>query len=46
MFIETEERDDIFEALEQLINECTDQERVGITVNEAWEIMDNIRIDW
>lgn len=46
MFIETEERDDIFEALEQLINECTDKERVGITVNEAWEIMDNIRIDW
>ena len=46
MFIETEERDDIFEALEQLINECTDQERVGSTVNETWEIMDNIRIDW
>ena len=46
MFIETEERDDIFEALEQLINECIDHESIGITVHEAWEIMDSIRIDW
>ena len=30
----------------QLINECIDLESVGITVHEAWEIMDNIRIDW
>lgn len=46
MFIETEERDDIFEALEQLINECIDQKNIGITVHEAWDIMDSIKIDW
>ena len=46
MFIETEERDDIFEALVQLINECIDQKNIGITVHEAWDIMDSIKIDW
>ena len=53
-FIETEEREDIFAAMQQLYEECilhgkcgeTDETNAGITLGEIWNIMDGERDDW
>ncbi len=53
-FIETMERDDIYMAMQQLYEECvlhgtcgeTDETNALLTLEEAWDIMDEVRDDW
>lgn len=53
-FIETEEREDIFAAMQQLYEECvlhgawreSNEETVPLTLEELWNIMEDVREDW
>lgn len=53
-FIETDEREDIFMAMEQLYDECIlhgtseaiEEKNAFISLEEIWDIMDNERDDW
>lgn len=53
-FIETEEREDIFMAMQKLYEECilhgecgqTDEKKAPMTLSEIWDVMDEVREDW
>lgn len=53
-FIETEEREDIFMAMQQLYEECilhgkcgeTDGKTAPLTLSEVWDVMDEVRENW
>lgn len=53
-FIETEEREDIFQAMQQLYEECilhgacgeVDDKRAPLTLEELWDAMEEAREDW
>lgn len=53
-FIETEEREDIFQAMQNLYEECilhgvcreTDEKKAPITLEEVWDVMESVREDW
>lgn len=53
-FIETEEREDIFMAMQQLYEDCvlhgkwgeTDRKAVPLTLSEVWDVMDEVRENW
>ena len=44
-FIETEERDDIFAAMEQIYMECVQHKKL-ISIQELFDVMDDERDDW
>lgn len=44
-FIETEEREDIFAAMEQIYKECIQQKNI-ISIGELFDVMDHERDDW
>ncbi len=53
-FIETEEREDIFMAMQKLYEECilhgecgqADEKAAPLTLSELWDVMDEVREDW
>ena len=53
-FIETEEREDIFMAMQRLYEECilqgeygqADENAVPVTLSEVWNVMDEVRENW
>lgn len=53
-FIETEEREDIFRAMQNLYEECilhgvcgeADEKKAPITLKEVWDVMESVREDW
>ena len=53
-FIETQEREDIFMAMQKLYEECVlqgerrqaDEKAVPMTISEIWDMMDEVREDW
>lgn len=53
-FIETEEREDIFMAMQRLYEECilhgecgqTDENAAPVTLSEIWNVMDEVRENW
>lgn len=46
MFIETEEREDIFVAMQQLFEDCLADKGIAITLDEVWNVMDEMREEW
>ncbi len=53
-FIETEERGDIFQAMQNLYEECIlhgacgemDEKKAPLTLEEVWDVMESEREDW
>ena len=53
-FIETEEREDIFMAMQRLYEECilhgecgqADEKAAPMTLSEVWDVMDEVRENW
>lgn len=53
-FIETEEREDIYAAMQSLYEECilhgecgqADEKTVPLTLLEVWDVMDEVRENW
>ncbi len=53
-FIETEEREDVFMAMERLYEDCilqgeygqADENAVPVTLSEIWNVMDEVRENW
>ena len=53
-FIETEEREDIFMAMQRLYEECilhgecghVDEKAAPLTLSEVWDVMDEVRENW
>ena len=53
-FIETQEREDIFMAMQKLYEDCvlerecgqTDEKAAPMTLSEIWDMMDEVREDW
>ena len=53
-FIETQEREDIFMAMQKLYEECVlqgergqaDEKAAPMTLSEIWDMMDEVREDW
>lgn len=53
-FVETEEREDIFVAMQRLYEECilqgewgqADENAAPITLSEIWDVMDEVRENW
>ncbi len=53
-FIETQEREDIFMAMQKLYEDCVlerecgqaDEKAAPMTLSEIWDMMDEVREDW